>query len=278
MVNTDRLTLPASDGTPLVLSFFPTEGAARGILALVHGLGDYSGCFTRMIDFFTNAGYHVAAIDMHGNGAAGGLRGHIERFELFYEDIDLLLQQARAHFGDLPIVLYGHSLGGNLVLNYALRRKPELAGIVSSAPLIRLKKHAVLTRIGAEVLNLVAPRLSLDAGIDTDNLTHDAQIVEEYVNDPLVHGQATMRLLSQALRASRWAQKHAQAFPVPLLLIHGSADCITDPAASARFARTVPQQLVEFRLFDGLYHTLHNEVRREEVYQTVLAFFQRVIY
>ncbi len=277
-MNPVQLTLPASDKTPLVLSFFPSVGEARGILALVHGLGDYSGCFTRMIDFFVNNGFHVAAIDMHGNGAAGGMRGHIDRYELFYEDIDLLLIQAREQFGDLPIVLYGHSLGGNLVLNYALRRKPELTGVVSSAPLLRLKKRPVLTRIAAEVLNLVAPRLSLDAGIDTNNLTHDPAIVEEYIHDPLVHGQATMRLLSQALRAGSWAQKHAEDFPLPLLLIHGGADTITDPAASAVFANAVPPQLVELRIFDGFYHTLHNEVGREEVYQTVLAFFDRVIY
>lgn len=277
-MNSSKLTIPASDGTPLVLTFFPAEGEARGILALVHGLGDYSGCFTRMIDFFVNHGFSVAAIDMHGNGAAGGLRGHIDRFELFYEDIDLLLEQARAQFGDLPIVLYGHSLGGNLVINYALRRKPLLAGVVSSAPMLRLKKRPTMTRIAAEVLNLVAPRLSLDAGIDTNNLTHDPQIVEEYINDPLVHGQATMRLLSQALRASSWARKHAEEFPLPLLLMHGSADSITDSGASAAFAKAVLPQLIEFRLFDGFYHTLHNEVGREEVYQAVLAFFDRVIY
>lgn len=277
-MNPVQLTLPASDGTPLVLSFFPAESDARGILALVHGLGDYSGCFTRMIDFIVNHGFSVATIDMHGNGAAGGIRGHIDRFALFYEDIDLLLQQARTQFGDLPIVLYGHSLGGNLVLNYVLRRKPLLSGVVSSAPLLRLKKRPLLTRITAEVLNLVAPRLSLDAGIDTNNLTHDPQIVDEYIHDPLVHGQATMRLLSQALRAGSWAQKHAEEFPLPLLLIHGSADSITDPAASAAFAKAVPSQLIEFRLFDGFYHTLHNEVGRDEVYQTVLAFFDRVIY
>ena len=276
-MNPVQLTLPASDGTPLVLSFFPSEGEARGILTLVHGLGDYSGCFTRMIDFFVHHGFSVAAIDMQGNGAAGGLRGHIDRFELFYEDIDLLLQQARAQFGGLPIVLYGHSLGGNLVLNYALRRKPLLAGVVSSAPLLRLRKHPLLTRVTAEALNLVAPRLSLDAGIDTNDLTHDPQVVDEYIHDPLVHGQATMRLLSQALRASSWAQKHASEFPLPLLLIHGSADSITDPAASAAFAKAVPPQLVEFRLFDGFYHTMHNEVGRNEVYQTVLDFFDRVI-
>ena len=76
--------------TPLVLSFYPTDGNARGILALIHGLGDYSGCFTRMIDFFVNHGFSVAAIDMHGNGAAGGQRGHIDRYDLFYEDIELL--------------------------------------------------------------------------------------------------------------------------------------------------------------------------------------------
>lgn len=277
-MNPVQLTLPASDGTPLVLSFFASSSEARGILALVHGLGDYSGCFTRMIDYFVTRGFHVAAIDMHGNGAAGGLRGHIDRYELFYEDIDLLLQQAREQFGDLPIVLYGHSLGGNLVLNYALRRKPELAGVVSSAPLLRLKKHPVLTRIAAETLNLVAPRLSLDAGIDTNNLTHDPVIVEEYIHDPLVHGQATMRLLSQALRASHWAQKHAKEFPLPLMLIHGGADTITDPVASAAFAKAVPPQLIEFRIFEGFYHTLHNEVGRDEVYQAVLAFFDRVIY
>lgn len=277
-MNSYKSTLPASDGTPLVLSFYPADGNARGILALIHGLGDYSGCFTRMIDFFVNHGFSVAAIDMHGNGAAGGQRGHIDRYDLFYEDIELLLEQARAQFGDLPIVLYGHSLGGNLVLNYSLRRRPLLAGVVSSAPLLRLKKHPALTRIAAEALNLVAPRLSLDAGIDTNNLTHDPQIVEEYIHDPLVHGQATMRLLSQALRAGCWAQKHASEFPLPLLLIHGGADSITDPAASAAFAKTVAPQLVEFRLFDGLFHTLHNEVRREEVYQTILAFFDRVIY
>ncbi len=136
-----NLTLPARDGTELRFTFVPAESTPHGILALVHGLGDYSGCFARMIDYFSNAGYHVAAIDLHGNGAAGGVRGDIADFTLFYDDIDLLLQQARAQFGDLPTVLYGHSLGGNLVLNESLRRKPNVAAVVASAPWLKLKSQ-----------------------------------------------------------------------------------------------------------------------------------------
>lgn len=267
-------TLRANDGTELRLLFAEAAGKARGVLCLVHGLGDHSGFFSYMIEYFTAASFCAAAIDLHGHGASGGARGHIETLGTFYDDIDLLIAQAKLRFPGLPVFLYGHSLGGNLVLNDALQRKPDIAAVIAAAPWLELAERPLSRRLRAYALDLIAPKRVFRSGIGADKLTHDPEVIERYNGDRLAFGRVSAHLFASAIRAGRWAVRHAVEFPLPLLLMHGDADRLTDIHTTQRFYRRMKRGDAAFRIWPGGYHTLHNELNRREVYDCMLAFIE----
>jgi alpha-beta hydrolase superfamily lysophospholipase len=272
-----KYTLTAKDGAELC--FYKTEpvGTIRGVICLVHGLGDYSGCFSYLIDFFSKASFAVMAIDLHGNGASSGSRGHIANFEILYDDIELLLKQAKENFPSAPIFLYGHSLGGNLVLNYALKRQPDIAGVIAASPWIEVAENPLLKRWLAYVLDVFAPNYIIDAGIDASKLSHDPSFVESYAQDPLVHGLISVHLLASSCRSGLWAVKHAGEFNLPLLLMQGSSDFITSIKATKRFFERAPKKTTTFKIWNGDFHSLHNEANREEIFNFVLSFIESLL-
>src|SRR5437763_11955025 len=123
-------------GTSLYTQRWLPDGEPAGVVALVHGLGEHSGRYARVAAALTGAGYAVCAFDLRGHGRSPGRRGDT-RFGPALEDIDELLDDAGQRFGDRPQFLYGHSLGGLLVLSHGLARRRAVAGVVCSGPALR---------------------------------------------------------------------------------------------------------------------------------------------
>jgi alpha-beta hydrolase superfamily lysophospholipase len=244
----------------------------KAVICLVHGLGEHSGRYAHVAAAFGRDGYAMLGFDLRGHGRSGGQRGHAPSFEHFMKDIDGFIVEIRKRYPGLPMFIYGHSLGGILVLNYALRRKPDVKGVVATASGLRtaleLQKDKVLL---AKVLGTVVPSASLPSGLDPKTISRDPQVVEKYVNDPLVHYQVSLGMGKNLLAASAWAIAHADEFPVPLLIMHGTADKLGFKEGSMEFAGKVPQNCT-LKLWDGLYHEIHNEPEQEEVFKFTLAW------
>lgn len=252
------------------------EGPVKAVIALVHGLGDHSGCFRHFVSAFTAAGFAVMAIDLYGNGRSDGERGDVPRYSLFLEEVDLLLEKIRTRFPGIPLFLYGHSMGGNIALNYALRRRPKITGVVASAPWLEMVANPRRQALWAGLLTLISPRHRFDSGLHPEGLSRDPAYGEVYLSDPLVHGFVSARLFWQASRAGQWALRHAGETLLPTLIIHGEADPITSAAASGRYAAGSAGRAV-FHGIPGALHTLHNEQNKEEIFQIVRRWAERVL-
>jgi alpha-beta hydrolase superfamily lysophospholipase len=165
-------------------------------------------------------------------------------------------------------------LGGNLVLNYALRRRPRLAGVIATSPLLRLafQPPAVKVTLG-RIMNSLWPAFSQASGLETKALSRDPEVVRVYENDPLVHDHVSARMFMSFYQAGLWALEHAAEFPLPLLIMHGSADRLTSAEASREFADHVPGDCT-FKLWDGLYHETHNEPQKQEVFNFLLTWLK----
>jgi acylglycerol lipase len=193
------------------------------------------------------------------------LRGHVPSFDAFMDDIDLLFEQARSRYPGLPILLYGHSLGGILVLNYSLRRKLDVKGVIATGSGLHTALEQEPIKIAlARVLGALIPTMSMPSGLDAKMLSRDLSIVEMYVNDPLVHDKVTLGFGRNMIGATRYALDHAAEFSQPLLLIHGKEDRIAFPSSSIEFASPLKDKCT-LMLWDGLYHEVHNEPEKAEV-------------
>jgi alpha-beta hydrolase superfamily lysophospholipase len=159
-------------------------------------------------------------------------------------------------------------MGGNLVLNYALRRRPPIAGVVATSPWLRLAFAPPAWKVAlGRAVDRIWPAFTQPSGLETRAISRDSAVVRAYEDDPLNHDRITARLFNRCYDAGLWALAHAAEFPLPLLLTHGSADRITSAEASREFAGRALK--CTFRLWDGCYHEIHNEPEREEFFAFV---------
>lgn len=261
----------AKDGTNLYFKEWIPNSNVKAVICLVHGLGDHSGWFKDLINYFNASGFAVLAFDLRGHGKSQGKRGHIPSYEAIMSDIDILLSFGKEHFKTLPLLLYGHSFGGNQVLNYALRRHPNIAGVMASAPWLSLCSNpSKLKLYSIFLLDKICPTFLVDNVVNEAALSHNPKLSAAYSSDPLVHSFITARLFTNAYKTGLWAIEHASEFDIPLLLFHGGADKITSASASKAFAKNVPTDLCTFKLWDGLYHSLHNEISNQDIFSHIV--------
>ncbi|MEQ8846637.1 lysophospholipase [Botrimarina sp.] len=247
-------------------------GPAGGLVVLVHGLAEHSGRYEWVAERLTDAGYAVFGYDARGHGRSPGPRGHADRYATLLDDLDRMIDRAADETRVERRFLYGHSLGGALVLNHALRGRRPLAGVVASSPFLQTTEPPPAWKVPvAKALSRLWPTAPLDPGIAPGLRSHDPQVDIDYDADPLTHYQITARLAVEAIRAGRWAVEHASELATPTLLLHGDADAITSHSASARFARAAGP-ICDFRSWPGKLHELHFEDNRDEVLDAVLAW------
>jgi alpha-beta hydrolase superfamily lysophospholipase len=253
------------DGTEIYAQGWKPETAAGAVVCLVHGLGEHSRRYVHVAEALVQAGYATLALDQRGHGKTPGPRGHAPAFEVFLEDIGSLLLEADRRYPGLPQYLYGHSMGGSLVLNFVLQRRPKVAGVIASAPALETAFTPPAWKVAlGKLLANWWPALSLPNGLEVDAICRDPEVIRSYRQDPLVHNRLSARLGTDLLRQGRWALDQAADFPLPLLLMHGSADRLTSARASREFAARAGEGCT-LKIWEGLFHELHNEPEKDRV-------------
>lgn len=247
----------------------------KGAVCLVHGLGEHSGRYAHVAEFFNKSNYSLVSFDHRGHGKSGGKRGHTPSYDLLMEDISLLLNKADSLYPQIPKFLYGHSLGGNLVLNYALRKKPGIAGVISSSPWLKLafEPPALKVKI-AKLVSGLFPSLIQSTNLEAEAISRDIAVVNAYKNDRLVHDKISTTMFLSIHNSGLWALEHANEFSLPLLLFHGTADRLTSYKASEEFSTQVKNN-VSFKLWQGFYHEPHNEPEKQEVFSLVREWMEK---
>jgi alpha-beta hydrolase superfamily lysophospholipase len=261
----------SEDGLDLYAQAWEPDTDLRAVVCLVHGIGEHSGRYGYVASRLTGAGFALLCCDLRGHGRSSGQRGHSPSYAHLMQDIDTLLEQASAKYPGKPRFLYGHSMGGGLVLNYALRCKPDIAGVIATSPWLRLTTPAPAWKLSfGKVMYYLFPRFSMPTGLDQAALAHDPAVIKAYAADPLVHEQVSARLAIDMFSAGEYALAHAGELSLPLLLVHGSADQITSPEATRQLAASAPAGRVTLRILDGCFHETHNEPEKEQVTQLLI--------
>jgi alpha-beta hydrolase superfamily lysophospholipase len=266
-MSTSTFTWQNAKGTKLFAQNWRPEGTPRGVVSLVHGLGEHIGRYQHVAEALNAAGFGMVGFDLPGHGRSEGTRGHAAYDEIV-NDIDCLLAETASRYPNLPHFLYGHSLGGALVLYYTLNRRPDLKGVIATSPGLAVgDKVPPVKLLLAKVMARLAPSFTMDNGLDVNNLSHDAAVIQAYKDDPLVHPKISARLGLDLLTRGQGMLAQASQFPLPLLLVQGSADHLISPQATAAFAKAAPQDKITFKVWEDLYHETHNELEKQQVLQ-----------
>jgi alpha-beta hydrolase superfamily lysophospholipase len=261
----EEFTLNARDGTRLFAQGWRPAQIPKAAICLVHGIGEHSGRYEYVGEFFARRGCALLALDLRGHGRSEGQRGHSPSLDILIDDIGRLHSEAVRRHPRVPLFLYGHSLGGVLAINYVLRHKPTLNGAVIASPALQNAIAEQRWKVAvARVLGSLFPRLTLPTDIDPACVSRDESVVQALLGDRLVHRDITLGLGKCGLAAMSWAVEHAGDWTLPVLVMHGTADRLAFPSGSEEFARRVSGDCT-LKMWPSCYHELHNEPEREQV-------------
>jgi alpha-beta hydrolase superfamily lysophospholipase len=250
------------------------EGPApRREVVLVHGYGEHSGRYEHVGRFLAERGARVHAYDHQGHGRSSGPRCHVRRFADFLDDLERVVERARRAGRELPVYVIGHSMGGLVACAWARERRPDVAGLVVSAPALAAPggPSPALLRL-LPLASRIAPRLALDSELDPQGLSRDPAVVEAYLADPLVHLRMTLSLARELFAAMARTAGGGAELGLPALMLHGADDPICSPDASRRFAEAAPD--CRYRSYPRLRHEIFNEPERDEVLADVQAWIE----
>ncbi|MHB9144218.1 MAG: alpha/beta hydrolase [Symbiobacteriia bacterium] len=266
--------LQAADGTSL---FFRTwrPASPRGVLVLVHGAGEHCGRFDHVARFLAGRGVAVFGYDQRGLGRSSGTRGHVERFADYLSDLQQALGSAREWTPGVPLGLYGHSMGGLVVLAYALEHPQAAEWVIATSPWLELALPVPGWQAGlARVLSRVWPSFAMPSGVPATYLAHPPAVGEAYVADPFVEKKVSARWYVELVATAGLVREAAPRFATPLLLLQAGDDHLVSAPASAAFFQRARARDKTFHLYPGLYHEIHNEPAAPEVMEQVAAWLE----
>ena len=259
------------DGLTLHLQAWPASDPRRGVVVLVHGLGEHVARYDHVARRLNGLGFAVVGYDHRGHGRSPGQRGGMPADESLCADLGRVLYAAREAFAG-PLVLVGHSLGGLIAGRFVaegLQPAPAawwrpVDALVMSSPALDPGTNAVQKLLLAVVAPML-PNLAVNNGLKVDWISRDASVVKAYAADPLVHDRITGRVGLFVARQGPAVIAAAPKWKTPTLLMWAGADRCVAPAGSAAFAAAAPCNVVTVREWPGLFHEIFNEPEQGDV-------------
>lgn len=259
-------------GLQLYYQSWQPDETPVAVVAIVHGIGDHGGRYMNLVMPLLGDGYAVYALDQRGHGRSPGKRGYINNWAEFRGDVGAFLHLIGRQQPEAPLILFGHSMGGLVALDYGLHHPDGLSGLIASAPALGTSGVPPVLLVLARLLSRIWPTLSLNPGLDINGISRDPEVVRASQADPLVHRKGTPRLATEVTRIIDLVHANAADFRLPLLVYHGSADRLTPPAASRAFFDQVPISDKKYITYEGGYHESHNDLHHAQTAADVAAW------
>jgi alpha-beta hydrolase superfamily lysophospholipase len=267
------LTMP--DGQKLYVRDWPNPSAQNAVL-IVHGLGEHSGRYEQLAQWFLARGFTVRSYDQRGHGHTPGQRAALRHGHDLLQDLVTVYKAYAQSIGRAPVLL-GHSMGGLVAVRTVLDGRIEPPALVLSSPALRSYEGPWLRRL-ASVLIRVLPNLPLRSGLQLDGLSHDTKVIDAYRNDPLCSNKVTPRMADFIFRAGASSITDAWQLHVPTLLLVAGSDRLVDPSGSRDFSSGAwATKHLTSRFFDTLFHELFNEAEtgRHQVLAQLAEWMRR---
>jgi len=270
----EKLTWKTSDDIEIYGQYWLPDEEPKAAICIVHGMGEHSGRYGYLVEYLISKGFAAISYDQRGHGKSGGKRGHTPSYDLLLDGVDDLLGKANEHFGEIPKFIFGHSMGGNVILNYALRRKPKVNGVIAASPWLKLAFEPPKIKVSlGKLVNSFWPSFTQATELEHEHISREAGEVERYMNDELIHDKISSNMFISLYEAGLWALEHVDGISLPLLIYHGTGDQLTSYDATEEFASKIEKD-VAFKHWDGYYHECHNDKGREDVFKYINAWLE----
>jgi acylglycerol lipase len=249
----------------------------RAVVLVVHGLFDHSGRYRNLVEYLVPRGFAVSSFDQRGHGKSDGLRGYVNRFGDFLDDLDAFRQAVGHEYADKPLFLFGHSAGGLIVIAYVAGHQEGVAGCILSAPTTQPGSSVTRTSIVvARLLSALVPKMGV-ARLDASGISRDQKVVDDYLRDPLVYGGKIRARLGAELIDTMEKSLPAKMAEIelPILTMHGSADRLSNTTGSSLLHQSVKSKDKTLKYYEGFYHEILNEPGRDQVLADIGLWLDR---
>jgi alpha-beta hydrolase superfamily lysophospholipase len=250
----------SDDGLSIFYRHYPAADE-RACLVIAHGLGEHSGRYGNVLERLLPKGISVWALDHRGHGKSDGKRGHITSFQEYLNDLHKMIELVKRDLSaGRKCLLLGHSMGGLIVLNYAIRYPDVVDAVIASSPgLGMVIEVPAFKKALGNVMSSVWPGMSMGNELDASKISHDAAAVQAYQADPLVHDRVTARWFTEFMAAMDAPHKNAAGIQVPVLMQVAGDDHLVNAGASRKFFDRLTVDDRTLFVYDGLYHEIYNE-------------------
>ncbi|KAK9099058.1 hypothetical protein Syun_026103 [Stephania yunnanensis] len=260
-------------------NWMPISGELKGILIIIHGLNEHGGRYAQFARQLTYQNFGVYAMDWVGHGGSDGLHGYVPSLDHVVADTRAFLEKIKTENPEVPCFLYGHSTGGAVVLKAASHPLIEsmLEGVILTSPALRVKPAHPIVGVVAPLFSVVVPRFQFKgANKKGIPVTRDPVALAAKYSDPLVYtGPIRVRTGHEILRICSYLMQNMKSVTVPFLVLHGTADRVTDPLASQDLYNFASSKFKDIKLYEGFLHDLLFEPEREEVGRDIINWMEK---
>jgi len=251
-----------------------TPKTVKAVVVLVHGMGEHSSRYKEsVVPHLVSHDFAVIGFDLFGHGKTKGKRGHCPSYNALMDVIEYVIEKSMILFPDKATYLYGHSLGGNLAINYVLRRNNTIKGVVASSPFLKLAFQPPKWKVAiGKLLLRTFPSITLSSEIDESAISRDPVEVKRYHDDKLIHDKISPMFSFPVMGAGQWAISNAGKFETPILLLHGTGDRLVDHKGSVEFCEKAKH--AQLKLYENGFHELHHDLCKEEFINDILYWLE----
>lgn len=269
-------TMKNREGKQVYTKTWLPDTAPRANIILVHGIGEYCERYQHVAEFLTGIGCAVYGFDHIGHGKSEGKRGCMSYADAF-EIINTIKDDLTTKTPEIPVIVYGHSMGGGVVLAYGTKYPERVRGIIATSPAVGMANPLSpgLVRV-MRILGKLVPDFTISNGLPADGISRDKTVVEKYTGDPLVHDKVSIALGLDLYDWGNAVSARTEPYPVPLLVAQGTEDKLVDPVAAENFALHAKGD-VTYKRFEGGYHELHNEPNKRELFDAMAEWIESKI-
>jgi len=264
-----RSARPAPGGPPV---------CAR--VAILPGYGDHAGRYDHVLRWLAARGVAADALDFRGHGRAAGRRGSVARWDEYLEDLDVFLNVLNdaENAAAVPLFLLGQSHGCLVICAAAVQGRLDrvpVAGTVLCSPYLgsRIVVPPAPERL-ARIADRLVPWLPVPSKVASNWLYEDAALRALDDADTLANRTATPRWYLSTLRVQAETRARAEHFRLPLLLVLGDADPISDLDAARAFVERAGSPDKTVQTYAGYRHETLRESGRQTVLSDILAWLR----
>ena len=266
----------SSDNLNLSFQSYGLHSGIHKIVLVVHGHGEHAGRFGRVAERLTQAGLGVAVLSVRGHGDSEGRRGHAPSMEQLLLDVEYFIRQIRIDYLDAELILYGHSMGGNIILNYLIKdQSEEIKAGIATSPWLRLAFEPPKWKVslGNFIADLI-PIFTQASGLATDEISSLKEEVVRYEQDPLIHNKISAKLFKVISLGGDNIFFKNHKINHPVFLAHGTLDKITSFPATKSLAQDHPS--FTFKAYVNSKHEIHHDVDCESLLTDIIEWIEQL--